>query len=358
MKRLVLVTMCCVSPAAFAQSVPSDADTLVDPNATAYTDAATLRGVYPVIDERFDPQLKTGSGKGHWDRDGQNDQWIKPTRQERFEISQSVFFPRVGLQGTAKGSITDGTLTEDLNESTSGHDRYGGYMVEAQWKVSPRGRLKAGWYKAEGDRRWARHDTEWTNHEYVDEGVTYEGRHYVQAKSRFANEFSLYHLSYGYDLYQGKRSTVTGLVGVYGAKLSSSFGSEGVVGAEVEGVRRDFDVQSYNTYSKRAHAVGLGLQGEWEIGDKWEARAGVSGFRTAWGDFMSQDGHFIHANAQLGYKFTPRYTAFVGYDWFELKLRDEATGQYTYDGQTYTAQGQIEGRLRVHGPVAGVRVTF
>lgn len=101
----------------------------------------------------------------------------------------------------------------------------------------------------------------------------------------------------------------------------------------------------------------MGLSATWRPADRWEVRVGAQGFRTSWGNF-DRDGHFIHANAQVGYRFARNWTAFAGYDWFELELRDRVSGAGEVDGTTYTVEGPVSARLRVHGPTAGLRASF
>ena len=221
-------------------------------------------------------------------------------------------------------------------------------MVETTFRLTQRQRVVGGWYGVRDTDTWNYEGAGTVNDENGDP-VDYE--HAGQA--RLKKDFELYRLSYGYDFIQTDRFTTTALVGVYGAKLHLKAGNEGLL--DVDGTA--YDLGAYGEYEKTAYAPGVGLAAKWQPADRWDVRVGVQGFRTSWGSF-DRDGHFIHANAQVGYRFAENWTAFAGYDWFELELRDRVSGQQEFDGVTYQVEGPVSARLRVHGPTLGVRASF
>lgn len=267
---------------------------------------------------------------------------------DRWEISGSYFNPKTEFDVRANGTATDGTTTVSGAERGSISDRINGGNLDVRFRLSPRQRLELGGYRVSGDRGYDR-DGAGT---YVDgDGVSYD--YAYDANARFDNEFDLYRLSYGFDVISRDTFTLTALASVYGAKLDSKVTTSGI--ATVEGV--DYDLSSTSRLSEREHAPGFGLAAEWRPTDKWDVRARAEGFNTSWGSFDTR-GHFVHANAQVGYNFTPNWAGFVGYDWFELELDDEFSGVGVYEGVEYATQINSRGRLRVHGPAVGVRYKF
>jgi hypothetical protein len=160
----------------------------------------------------------------------------------------------------------------------------------------------------------------------------------VAGTAKLKTKFELYNINYGYDFYRNDTTSITGLIGAYGARIRM----DGRVSAAgiVDGEQYAYDERA-SLFSKTAYAPGLGLQAKWRPQNSpWDVRAGVKGFKTEWGDF-DLDGHFIHANVQV-----------------ELKLKDDYNASGTLDGVAYTGRADATGRLRVHSPAAGVRLSF
>lgn len=267
---------------------------------------------------------------------------------DRWEISGSYFKPKTEFDLRLRGTATDGVETVSGDERGGISDRLDGGNVEAIFRLTTRQRIFLGGYEVSGARNFGQSGAG----TYVDgEGTSFD--YTYDANARLDNQIQLYRLGYGYDFVRDEQFTVTGLVSVYGASLKSDLTTGGV--ATVNGEVADLDSRS--RLRERKYAPGLGLAAEWRPDPKWDVRASVQGFRTQWGSFNT-DGHFTHANAQVGYNFTPNWAGFVGYDWFELELEDGRTASGTVDGVDYTGNLTATARLRVHGPTAGVRYKF
>lgn len=268
-----------------------------------------------------------------------------------FEVSGSYFRPKADLNFRGTGTASDGTsVWQERDDIGFGTRTDGGYL-EAQWLPADRHRVTGGWYKVGGDTGFGFSDAG----SFEDEdGVT---RTYdVDANARIDTDFEMYNLSYGYDFFRHNNVSVTGLIGVYGLELDSKARTGGT--ATIDGEVNDLD--GYARYRERAHAPGVGIAAEWRGDgqyDKWDVRGKVQGFNASWGNFDLR-GHFVHAQAQVGYKFTPTWSAFAAYDWFELNLRDDFAADATFEGIPYTANANVRGRLRVHGPAVGIRASF
>ena len=268
---------------------------------------------------------------------------------DRWEISGSYFRPNTELSLSGRGEATDGTETVSGSGSASISDDFRGDSLEATFRATNRQRIVLGWYRINSDRRYEK----LAEGTYIDDqGDAYE--YEVDAVGQLGTEFELYRLSYGFDVIQNEKLTVTALAGIYGAKLKSDIRTSGSVVVNDEG----YDLFSHTPVRETHHAPGLGLSAEWRPTDKWNVRASVQGFKTQWGDFGSSKGHFGHAQAQVGYNFTPHWTAFAGYNWFEFEMEDEFSGATTYEGVDYSGSGEAKARIRVRGPEVGFRYKF
>ncbi len=274
---------------------------------------------------------------------------LAQANDDRWEISAGYFKPDVRMSGNVQGSVTDGVTTEPFNESGRVSDRFDGAQLEATWRFSPRQRLVGGWYTIGQDKSWSRQEAG----TYVPEDGSAPVDYDVNGRVGWDTNFDLYRLSYGFDVFQGKKTTVTALVGAYGAKIDTSLTSSGT--AVIDG--ETYDLAGRVGLNETRYAPGLGLSAEWSPTERWDLRASAQGFRTQWGDFDTR-GHFYNAQVQAGYRITPRWTGFVGYDWFDLKLQDQTSFETTQDGTLYTGQALATGRLKIHGPVVGIRASF
>lgn len=276
--------------------------------------------------------------------------------ESKFEISGSYFRPKMELKASGTATVTDGTQTEVVSGSEGFDDRFKGGMLDFTWRPATRHTVNGSWYRIKGDQSWngadaGTIDTSPAEDPSLPPFVDYD----VAGTAKLKTKFELYNINYGYDFYRNDTTSITGLIGAYGARIRM----DGRVSAAgiVDGEQYAYDERA-SLFSKTAYAPGLGLQAKWRPQNSpWDVRAGVKGFKTEWGDF-DLDGHFIHANVQVGYAFKPNWTAFVGYDWFELKLKDDYNASGTLDGVAYTGRADATGRLRVHGPAAGVRLSF
>lgn len=268
---------------------------------------------------------------------------------DRWEVSASWFEPKVSLGLGGSIQSNDGSETFTDAGFTERSDDFSGARVEASFRMTERQRLSAGWYGIENDRSVGLTESG----TFVPEGEMDPVDYSVDGRVNFDSRFELYRLNYGYDFIQTPTTTLTGLIGVYGAraKLDASSSGTAVVDGEA------YDLTERAGWSETKHAPGLGLALSYRPADRWEIRAAAQGFQTSWGDFGT-DGHFLHATAQVGYELTPTWTAFAGYDRFELELEDSMSGTAEFDGTTYEAVGNARARLKVHGPTLGVRARF
>lgn len=267
---------------------------------------------------------------------------------DRWEISASWFQPDLSLSGRADLSATNGEETLVGTGFGSDSSDFSGAQVEAVFRPTKRQRIVAGWYGVR-DNHGVSMDESGT---YIPDGmdpVQYDATGHLNVDTRF----QLYRLSYGYDLVHTPRFVLTGMFGVYGARASVDARSAGQVQVNEQAV--DWDISG--RWSETKHAPGIGLAATYRPAERWEIRAQAQGFQTRWGDFGT-DGHFLHATAQVGYKMTPTWTVFAGYDHFNLELKDDVSAAVDYDGTRYQVQGPVSARLKVHGPTLGVRASF
>lgn len=271
---------------------------------------------------------------------------------DTWEISAGYFAPKVTTTIGADATVTDGVDSVSARESATLKDDFHGAKLEGIWRFSPRQRVTAGWYGVGNNKRFNVNEVG-----SVSDPDLGDADYSVEGTAKWKTDFDLYRLTYGYDFIQGQNYAITGQVGVYGARLNTRLRTEGVAQVTNEGVTEAVSLDSYNKYRTTKYAPGIGVNAEWSPYERWDLRAGVQGFRTQWGDF-DMKGHFYNAHAEAGYKFTPNWTGYVGYDWFDLKLRRDKSASEVVDGVAYSAAGTVSGRLKVHGPVVGVRASF
>lgn len=272
---------------------------------------------------------------------------------DKWELSAGYFAPKVSTELGARGTLDDGTTVTPFNErGRLNNDDFKGGKLEAIWKFSERQRITAGAYSI-GDRRVFNVNETGTATDPDLGAVDYT----ADGRAVFKTDFELYRLTYGYDFIHQPNFTLTGQIGVYGAHIDTRLRTDGLATATDGTTTWSEPLTSYNRYNETKYAPGVGLSTQWKLGERWDVRASAQGFRTQWGDF-DLDGHFYNAQAEVGYRFSPSWTAFAGYDWFELKLSDDKTTTATIDGVPYTATGRATGTIKVHGPVIGLRTTF
>lgn len=250
---------------------------------------------------------------------------------DKWEISAGYFAPKVSTTIGASGTASDGSTVTSGRDSIRLNDDFHGAKLEGIWRFSERQRVTAGWYGVGGNRRY--HIDESGTATDPDLGNVY---YTVQGQAKWKTDFDLYRITYGYDLLQADKFNLTGQVGVYGARLDTRLHTKGLATATDGTTIETQSLDSSNRYHETKYAPGVGLTAEWEPYDKWQVRAGVQGFRTQWGDFDLK-GHFYNAQAEVGYQFTPQWTGFVGYDWFDLKLKDNFQRNEVIDNVAYNA---------------------
>lgn len=271
---------------------------------------------------------------------------------DTWEISAGYFAPKVSTSIGVSGTANDGITSTSGQESVRLNDDFHGAKVEGIWRFKDRQRLTAGWYGINSTKRFDVQESGNVNDPDLG-NINYT----LDGKAKWKTDFDLYHVNYGYDLLQSDNFALTGQVGVYGARLNTRLQTEGIATVD-DGTETTVEPLDYNfRYRTTKYAPGVGLTAEWAPRDRWEVRAGVQGFRTQWGNFDTR-GHFYNAQAEVGYQFTPQWTGFAGYDWFDLKLKDQESTTITADNTTYDVAGTVTGRIKVHGPVVGVRARF
>lgn len=271
---------------------------------------------------------------------------------DTWEISAGYFAPKVSTTVGVDATATNGVDSVSARESLTLKDDFHGAKLEGIWRFADRQRVTAGWYGVGGNRRYSVNELGTVSDPDLG-SVDYA----LDGRATWKTDFDLYRLTYGYDFFQGPNYAITGQIGVYGARLDTRLRTEGVATATDGTVTESVSLDTYNRYKETKYAPGLGVNAEWAPYDRWDVRAGIQGFRTQWGDFDLK-GHFYNAHAEVGYKFTPQWTGYAGYDWFDLKLRDNAGTSEVIDGVAYDVTGTVTGRLKVHGPVVGVRASF
>lgn len=274
----------------------------------------------------------------------------KETLDDRWEISGSYFRPDISLSGSANLTGTDGQDVVNVSEGGKIGSGVEGARFDISYRMTQRQTLLAGWYGVGRDRRWGVSEQGTFIPDDLDvDPVDYK----IDGTAKLDSSFQLYRLSYGYDFIQSDNFTLTGLIGVYGARLDLKGSTQGEGQVDEEA----FQWSESRRWDRTRHAPGVGLSASFRPAERWDIRAQAQGFKTSWGDF-DMGGHFLHASAQVGYRFSHNWTAFAGYDWFKLKLEDDITGQASYDGQDYIVSGPAEATLKVHGPTIGLRAHF
>lgn len=147
-------------------------------------------------------------------------------------------------------------------------------------------------------------------------------------------EFQLASLVYDFAVIDGERSSLGLQVGAEWARLKGSVHAE-------SGEDRYRDSESETGY-----APVVGVRFTTRPADRWLFTVQGQYLDADWGDFGDYEGSITRANALLEYRFTPRFGAFVGYDWFKLDV--ERTG----------SDGLLGLDQRFKGPMAGVTLAF
>lgn len=147
-------------------------------------------------------------------------------------------------------------------------------------------------------------------------------------------EFQLASLMYDFAVVETERSSIGLQLGAEWAKLKGS-------------VYAEAGEDSYrDSRSETGYAPVVGVRFTTRPSDKWLLNLQGQYLDAGWGDFGAYDGSITRANALVEYRFTEKFGAFVGYDWFKLDVEQAGS-----DGLLGLDQ-------RFKGPVAGVTLAF
>lgn len=198
----------------------------------------------------------------------------------------------------------------------------------------------------------------------------------VEGALRFGNRHRLIFNYFKYD--QDDRATLKDAVVIANQQIPAGSFVQGGIELQIASLVYDFEVIDADRFS-----LGLQLGAHWakaeasaeaQIGQLYQGRfldESVDGFAPVigarltfqpidrllinlqgqyldaeWGDFDDYDGEIKRANAIVEYRFTNNFGAFVGYDWFELKLEQNWSGGFVGVEQEFK------------GPVAGITLAF
>jgi len=196
----------------------------------------------------------------------------------------------------------------------------------------------------------------------------------VDGVFRFGQRNRLIFDYFQYD--KDQRATLGSDLSYDGVTIPAGSFAKGKVKFQLASLMYDFAVVDTPTFN-----LGLQIGAEWaklegrvyaEAGDdRYQARSSDDGYAPVvgvrltatpnerwlfnlqgqyldadWGDFGDYQGDITRANAIAEYRFTPRFGAFVGYDWFKLDV--ERSG----------SDGLLGLDQRFKGPVAGITLAF
>lgn len=253
---------------------------------------------------------------------------------DRFTFRASAFDTESQIRVAADGMIGN----EDLNatfseEGTIGADETAA-RFELGWHFTDRQRVFLNYYDLQPGQSWV-----------LDEAIYFEElpEYQIPAGSRadFGMEFKLATLMYEYAFVESDQWTVGAQAGVHWAQLVA------IASFDVPDIANDrFE------WKRTKRAIALGGRVQYRPTEKWRFGLEVQGYDTAWGNFVSENGHFERAGLLAEYRFTDTFGVHLGYDWFRLKLRDVAADEDEF----YSVL--LDGELKVHGPTAGLTVAF
>lgn len=268
-------------------------------------------------------------------------------QDDRFTLKISGFHTDSQLEMAADGRAR----TDDfpLSVAFGGRDQIRGKRtrphVQAMWRFTDRQRLLAAHYETAQGRRYAFDETI-TWDDFPDEQLRIHG------DAGFDIEFELFNLMYEYAIISTDQWTVGLAGGVHWARLEAW--ADVLATAEYDGESRSETVE-YD-WVRRRWAPSVGLRVVYEPADRWILTMDAQGFSTGWGNFTSEDGHYIRMGFNAEYRVTRNLGVHAGYDWFRLKIADDFRGGLA-DGEI-TYRGRARGELDVRGPTLGVTFAF
>ncbi|MDH5824843.1 hypothetical protein QFW77_17885 [Luteimonas sp. RD2P54] len=272
----------------------------------------------------------------------------------RFALRLSGFNPEASLAFSAEGAITDGTDTATFDDSAS-------FDIGREWRprgsawfrISPRQRLIGNFYDYRRGESWS-----FDGGTLAPDGIPGEAEiPAVDADARF--EFALANLNYEFAVVDTPAFQWGVGLGVTHARLETRLRGTSTGTDEL-------DPESVDVRWKRSEwTPGVHTRLAWSPNEKWQVSLEGQYLDAQWGDFLEEDGHFERGGLLVEYMVTERVGVHVGYDWFRLKMADGFSGSVDAGDagdpvgiERLEYDGTLTGRLKVHGPLAGVSVRF
>ena len=266
---------------------------------------------------------------------------------DRFTVKLSAFHTdsRIALAADGRARVDEFPLAVAFG----GREQIRGSRtrphIQAMWRLSERQRLMAAHYETAQGRRYAFQETI-TMGEFPDERLDIHG------DAGFDIEFELFNLMYEFALVSTDQWTIGLAGGIHWARLEAW--ADVAATAQYEDETRS-ETLEYD-WVRRRWAPSLGLRAEYRPTGRWRLSLDGQGFSTGWGNFTSEDGHYIRMSLNAEYRITPNFGIHAGYDWFRLKIADDFRGNLLGGDVSY--RGRARGDLEVKGPTLGVTFAF
>lgn len=267
--------------------------------------------------------------------------------KDQFKLKLSGFHTdsRLSLAADGRARVDD----FPLSVAFGGRDEIRGTRtrphIQAMWRFTDRQRLMTGHYETAQGRRYP-----------FDESITLNGipdeRLDIHGDTGFDIEFELFNLMYEYAIVSTDQWTLGLAGGVHWARLQAW--ADVIATAEYEGETRT-ETFEYD-WVRRRWAPSFGVRAEYRPTERWRLSIDGQGFSTAWGNFTTEDGHYVRMSLNAEYRITPNFGVHAGYDWFRLKIADDFRGHLAAREVTY--RGRARGQLDVRGPTLGVTFAF
>ncbi|WP_149194316.1 hypothetical protein [Luteimonas suaedae] len=273
---------------------------------------------------------------------------------DRFILRLSAFNPDASLGVDAAGAITDGTETATFDDGAS-------FELGRKWRprgsvsvrLSERQRLIGNFYDYERSqgRTFGGGTFDPGESDLAGEPVEIPE---VTADARF--EFALANLNYEFAAVNTPTFQWGVGLGVTHARLETRLDAASTATDELY-------AESASLRWKRSEwSPGLHTRLAWTPNERWHLSLEGQYLDARWGDFLEEKGHFERGGLLVEYRITERVGVHAGYDWFRLKLSDDFDGSLETgdvpDVNRLDYAGRLTGRLKVHGPLAGVTIRF